>query len=438
MTAPNVILLIFDDMTFEQLQRMPQFMKLGATGVNFLNAYVSTAICQVARMTLLSGQYSHNHGLIDNSATGYPIDHTTLLPAQLQAAGYQTGHVGKYLNSWNIANAIPAGWSDWHHINPQQYLGYSINDNGVTTTPPDYNTTLTTNRAVAFINAATQPFFLQIGYMAPHFDSPSVDFLNATPDKSYSGVVPTSRSAPRPPSFNVTMGTPPAFMAHAAMDAPKIAEVDAFYRGSTEVLFSADQGIKAITAALAAAGKTNTVIIATSDNGFFRGEGRNPAQKVAPYLPDLRIPLIISGPSSLLAQNKVCTQITCHVDIAATIFALTGATPARALDGVSLAPLLSNPNGAALRNSLLLEWRGSVPGAGTGWGLDVPHCRTLLTPAYLYTSYDATGEEELYDLLVDPYQLVNLAGSVAYAGIRANMAARLSGLQACAGAACVI
>lgn len=436
MTAPNVILLIFDDMTFEQLQRMPQLMKLANTGVNFFNAFVSTAICQVARMTFLSGQYSHNHGLIDNSLTGYPIDHTTLLPARLQAAGYQTCHVGKYLNSWNIANPIPAGWSDWHHINPQQYLGYSINDNGVTTTPPDYNTTITTNRAVAFINAATQPFFLQVGYMAPHFDSPSVDFLNATPDKSYSGVVPTSKLAPRNPNFNVQMGTPPAYMAHAAMDSAKILEVDAFWRGSTEVLFSADQAIKAIMAALAS--KPNTVVIVTSDNGYFRGEGRDPAQKVAPYLNDVRIPLIIAGPSNLVAQGKVSTQITCHVDIAPTIFALSGATPGRPVDGVSLTPLLSNPNAAALRNYLLLEWRGSVPGAGTGWGLDVPHCRTLLSPSFSYTSYDATGEEELYDLVADPFQLTNLAGVAAYAGKRANMAAQLAALQACAGAACVV
>lgn len=437
MTAPNIVFIVFDDMTFEQLQRMPQFMKLGLTGVNFLNAYVSTAICQVARMTFLTGQYSHNHGLVDNSSTGYPINHATMLPSRMQAAGYKTCHVGKYLNSYDIS-VIPAGWDEWHAINPQQYFGYSINDNGVTTSPPDYNTTITTNRAVSFIGSATQPFFMQVAYMAPHFDSPSVDFLNATPDKSYSGIVPTSKSAPRNPNFNVTMGTPPAYMAHAAMDAPKIAEVDAFYRGSTEVLFSADQGIKEIVAALAAAGNTNTVIIATSDNGFMRGEGRDPSQKVVPYLPDLRIPLIISGPAGIVSQNQICQQMTCHVDIAVTIYALSGATSTRALDGVSLAPLLTNPNGPALRNYLLLEWRGSAPGEGTGWALDVPHCRTLLSPAYLYTSYDATGEVELYDLASDPFQLANQAGVPAYAIVQSTLASRLSAAQSCVGTSCVL
>lgn len=436
MTAPNIILIIFDDMTFEQLQRMPQFMKLGLTGVMFTNAFVSTAICQPARMTLLTGQYSHNNGIVDNSTTGYPPDHSTMLPARMQAAGYQTCHVGKYLNSYNIS-VIPTGWNEWHAINPQQYFGYSINDNGVTTSPPDYNTTITTARAVSYINTATQPFFMQVAYMAPHFDTPSVDFLNATPDAAYSGVVPTARLSPRNTNFNVQMGTPPAYMAHAIMDSAKINEIDAFWRGSTEVLFSADQGIAAIQAALIAAGKTNTVVMVTSDNGYMRGEGRDPAEKLVPYMPDVRIPFIVSGPSNLVAQNKVCSQLVSHVDISATIMALGGATATRVQDGVSLTPLLTTPSGPAIRNYLMLEWRGLAVGVGTGWALDVPDNRTIVTNGYFYTFYDATGETELYDLRVDPYQLVNVAGLPAYADIQANLASRLNTLKTCAGSNCI-
>lgn len=435
MTAPNIALLIFDDMTFEQLQRMPQFMRLALTGVNFLNAYASTAICQVARATFLTGQYSHNHGIIDNTVLASGLDHSTMLAARLQTAGYRTCHVGKYLNTQDINN-IPTGWNDWHHTNPQQYFGYSLNDNGVITTPPDYHTTICNTRALSFINSTTEPFFLQIGYKVPHFDQPSVDFLNATPEAKYAGVVPTSRLSPRNPNFNVVMGTPPAYLNHAAMDTAKIAEIDAFWRGSTEALFTGDQSIAAVMAALAS--KPNTVVIATSDNGYFRGEGRDPAQKVVPYLPALQIPLIISGPSNLVAHGSVCPQLVCHIDIAATIYALTGVASTRTLDGISLAPFLLNPLAPAQRNYLMLEWRGTVAGGGTGWGDDVPHCRTLISKTYSYTFYDATGEKELYSLVRDPYQITNLVNIPAYAGVVSEFDNRLASLQSCTGSSCTV
>lgn len=440
MTAPNIVLFVFDDCSFENLQRMPQLAKLGLTGINFLNAYSNTPLCQPARVTLLSGQYSHNHGVLDNDLTGFPLDHTTLLARRLQLAGYKTSHVGKYFNSWPIASAIPSGWNDWHQMT-EMYAGYQINDNGVVTTAgaslAEYNTNACTNRALTFMAGATQPFFLQVAYKAPHPEQSLGGWPAIVPDPRYSGVTPGSRTAPRNPNFNVAMGTPPAYMAHAAMSGGDITNVDAFYRGQTEAMYSADRSIQAIVAAAPA----NTVFIVTSDHGFMRGEGIDPQSKMVPYLQDLHIPFIVSGPSSLVAQGKVCSRLVSHVDITATIYALSGATSARVADGISMAPLLANPSGAALRNSLLLEFLGTsgypTANSGSGWLVKVPAWSSILTASFLYTRY-ATAEEELYDLVADPYQLANLAGVAAYAGKRANMAAQLTAMQACAGAACVV
>lgn len=442
MSQPNIILLVFDDMTVEQMQRMPNLMKLGLTGVEFSKAYANTAICQTARMTFMTGQYSHNHGLVDNSLTGYPIDPTTMVAARLQAAGYQTSHIGKFLNSWDTTNpAVPAGWTDWHDTSALGYYSYPVNDNGVTSTRgtalSDYQTTVCQTFAKSFIASATQPFYMQVGFKAPHFETPGIDFMNADPAPSYTGVVKTSEQAPRNPNFNVQMGTPPAYMAHAAMDASKIAEIDSFYRGSTEMLFSADQAIAAITAALVSAGKTNTVIIVTSDNGYFRGEGRNPAGKVAPYLPALSVPLIISGPSTFVAQNKICNQLVSHVDIAQTIYGLSGAISTRTVDGLSLTSLMLNPTQSPARNYLLLEWKGDPTAILTGWSTGIPDCQVILSQRYLYNTY-TTGETELFDLFVDPYMLTNVASQHSYQTDSNFLAGVASQLKNCSGTSCVV
>lgn len=441
MTKPNIILVVFDDITIEQLQRMPQLMKLANTGVSFSNCISVTPLCQPARMTLLSGQMSHNHHAYDN--TGVPLssfDHPTLIPKQVQVAGYKTCHIGKYTNSGLVTEPIPEGWDDWHAISPQKYFGYSINDNGVTTvkgsTINDYYTTVCRDRALAFIASTTQPFFMQLCFKAPHFDQPSADWLNTTPSPEYAGVVGT-KQAPRNPNFNVNMGTPPAYMAHADMDGAKIARVDNFYSRSTEVLISADNALRSISAALVAAGKTNTVVIATADHGYMRGEGKDPAGKNVPYLPSMRVPCTISGPVEFVAQNKTCTELVNQADIAATIVALSGATPLRTLDGAPLTGLMLNPLAGALRNYLLLEWLPPIEATGgaTGWFVPIPVYRGLMSKRYLYVVY-STGEEELYDLVDDPHQLQNIVAL--NRGVASSMAAITSRSANCVGAACML
>lgn len=443
MSQPNILLLIFDDMSVDQIERMPNVMKLAKTGVNFLNAFANTAICQPARVTIGTGQYSHNHGITGNTVLTNTLDQTTMLASRLQAAGYQTSFIGKYFNTWDNT-VIPPGWTDWHHTSSVGYYNYPTNDNGVVssrgTARTDYQTTVCSTFAQSFIASATQPFFMQVGFKAPHFDTPTTDYLNATPDASYTGVVPTSKLSARNPNFNVLTSSLPGYMQHAAMDSSKINEIDAFWRGSTEELFSADQAVGAIVAALIAAGKTNTVIIIVSDNGYFRGEDRNPSQKVAPYLAALRVPLIIAGLSSFVAQGHTCSQLVSHIDLTATIFELSGATPSvtRPLDGLSMTSIMLNPETTtSFRSYLLSEFLGTDGSGFTGWNATIPVCSTLISSSYLYTSY-LTGEVELYSTLTDPYQLTNLAGLKAYQSVQTDMDTKLNSIKNCSGTSCNI
>ena len=102
----------------------------------------------------------------------------------LQAAGYRTMHVGRYLNGYDFRDGIPAGYTDWYgspHANAFNYANWKVNENGVLRSypqperPDDYQTDQSTRRAVGLIEDAApsaQPFYMSLWYVAPHRGGP--------------------------------------------------------------------------------------------------------------------------------------------------------------------------------------------------------------------------------------------------------------------------
>ena len=110
--------------------------------------------------------------------------HSNTLPAWLRAAGYHTVHVGKYLNGYGRARPteIPAGWAEWYgSTDPSTYsfYNYRLNENGRLVTygtgAANYQTDVYGRKAVELIRRhapSTQPFFLSVGFLAPHSGGP--------------------------------------------------------------------------------------------------------------------------------------------------------------------------------------------------------------------------------------------------------------------------
>ena len=135
---PNVVVIMTDDQTAATVPMMPQLNALiGSEGTNFEQAIASFPLCCPSRATNLTGQYAHNHGVLHNSGLfgGFRmLDHTNTLPVWLQAAGYRTMHVGRYLNGYQYSDGIPAGYTDWYgspHANAFNYTNWKVNENGV-------------------------------------------------------------------------------------------------------------------------------------------------------------------------------------------------------------------------------------------------------------------------------------------------------------------
>ena len=232
-----------------------------------------------------------------------------------------------------------------------------------------------------------------------------------------------SRSRGRPSFNEANVSDKPVGIRNRPLLGPqRIRQIRESYQQRLESLLAVDEAVARLVEALRRARDLDdTLIIFTSDNGFFHGEHRVPTGKLLPYEPSIRVPLIMRGPG--IPAGRRVHQRVANIDLAPTIVDAAGATPGRIMDGRSLLPVIAQPN-VSLRRDLLIE-RG--PGVGTFTAVRAPN--------YFYAEY-GNGEQELYDLARDPYQLRSRHTDPAYAAIRESLAERLAHLRACSGLAC--
>jgi len=437
-----------DDQTLESLRVMGKTRALiGARGATFTNAFVSFSLCCPSRSTLLTGQYAHNHGVLGNTPPdgGYAkLDGTKTLPVWLQKAGYTTTHIGKYLNGYGTKNPteIPPGWSEWHgSVDPStyKYYGYTLNENGSLVTygtdAASYSTDVYARIAGDVIRRRAPeagPFYLSVAFLAPHAGGPTTKDDPkgiATPDPAprHRNLF-ASEQLPSPPSFNEADVTdkPASMRSRKKLTATEVAGIRENYRQRLESLLAVDEAVESITNALAASGELErTLVVFTSDNGYFHGEHRVPQGKVLPYEPSIRVPLLMAGPGVPVGRNV--DQHVSNIDLAPTLVAASRALPDRVMDGRSLWPLMTDDN-LELGRDLLVE-RGPGPAAS--------RFSAIRSQGWMYAEY-GNGDRELYDLRNDPDQLVSLHASAAHAPLIAALGERLKRLQTCAGPTCYV
>jgi arylsulfatase A-like enzyme len=157
--------------------------------VRYSHAYAPTPLCCPARATILTGQYAHNTGVLDNSSTGTfaggftSFNDRRTVATELDDAGVTTGYIGKYLNGYS-SRYVPPGWDMWmagvhgqyryrdttRYNRLWSYQGKTVyNVNGTYVTKRGYETHVQTNMATRFIRThADEQFFLELNWLAPH------------------------------------------------------------------------------------------------------------------------------------------------------------------------------------------------------------------------------------------------------------------------------
>jgi arylsulfatase A-like enzyme len=452
-TSPNIILILTDDLDAQSVVFMPHVQALlSAHGTTFSRFYVTDSLCCPSRSSILRGQYLHNHGVLSNQPPSggfqqfYALgNETSTVGTWLQAAGYHTALLGKYLNDYPTSVAqthVPPGWDRW--ASPVDNIGYSgylyvLNENGSLVPygrqPSDYFTDVIASKANAFILDALelgQPFFLYVATYAPH--------QPATPAPRNKGMF-VGAIAPRTPSFDEEdVSDKPNYISNLGRLTPvQVAQLDELYRRRIESLQAVDEMVDGLVATLASAGQlTNTYIFFSSDNGFHLGQHRMQEGKQTPYEEDIHVPLIVRGPG--VPPNRRVDHLAVEIDLAPTFAELAGAALPDFVDGRSLVPLLRglSPDRAGWRQCLLLEhYAGSSEPFEPGpirQIVSVPSYKGLRCRDHSYVEY-STGERELYDLIQDPNQLTNIYPTVPSALV-AQQSDRLAELAGCQGAGC--
>jgi N-acetylglucosamine-6-sulfatase len=457
---PNFLVVVTDDQTLEQMRAMPKTERLiGRKGTTFTNAVVTTPQCCPSRATHLTGQYGHNHGVLSNKH-GYSalVEPGNVLPVWLQRAGYTTAHLGKFLNGYEKAvgpiTEVAPGWDEWATLlKPRRYLDYELQVNGESVAygeeREDYLTNVLTERAkrlIRTLSAEDDPFYMQVDHYAPHDGSGDLSgecgkFTAAEPAGwSRYG----DKALPESESFNERdVSDKPIFIQrHDRFSKSGKRRIRSSYRCALASLESVDNGVKELMRELEDTGALeDTVVIFTSDNGYFYGEHRIPGSKNLPYEETIHVPLLVRMPKTLQGDTRIreVDHQVANIDLAPTILDLAEARPCsdescRTMDGRSLVPLLlGRPNFPDERAVVVELTQGkdtvkptlscAYQGLRTRQALYVEHTSV---PRPSDRECQEASEIELYDLRSDPFELENLGDDAAYAS-------RLDALRACAG-----
>lgn len=425
---PNVVFVLTDDLSWDLLPYMPNVQRLRQRGTTFTNYFVTDSLCCPSRASILTGQYPHDTGIFRNTGAdgGFLAFYANGLEQEtyattLQGAGYRTALMGKYLNQYSpgrIRTAlggpyIPPGWSDWVVTgNGYPGFGYRLTRNVRVVQhgfrAKDYLTNVLTRRGLGFVGDAVEegaPFMLNLWTFAPH--------APATPAPRDRNRF-TSLTAPRGPAFDeADMTDKPGWLRdHSPLGDEQVARIDETFRQRVRAVQAVDRMVGRLQRRLRAAGVAdNTYIVFSSDNGYHLGQHRLTPGKLTAYDPDVRVPLVVTGPG--VPAGQTVDAMTENTDLCPTFAELAGVAAPPAADGRSLAPLLRGESVTDWRDAVLIEHHGNVSGASDP---DLPPAGSGNPPTYealrsrdaLYVEY-ADGERELYDLADDPDQLRNVA-----------------------------
>jgi arylsulfatase A-like enzyme len=437
---PNVVVVMTDDQEERSLQEMEIVRdRLANHGVTFTNSFSTFPLCCPSRVTFLTGQYAHNHGVRSNvppdggfaAFRGRGDDQT--LPVWLDEAGYRTAWVGKYLNGYDNTKRryIPPGWNQWFAPVDQtaaHMFNYTLNENGrfreYGDRPRDYQTDVYARTATRFIHqeaSNSRPFFLTLSTLAPHGESHRKGVLpNPRPaprhEKRYEGV-----PLPKSPSFNEADVSDKPYFVKRKLTRRERVQLRERYQDRLASLLSVDDAVGAVVRELNDSGELDeTLIVFTSDNGYLLGEHRL-VRKHWLYEESTQVPTVMRGPG--IPEGGTRAELVANIDLAPTILEAAGAQPrGREMDGLSLLPLAADPGAASQRDILFENNLGST---------------AIRTHRFMYAEHrrpDRAVQKELYDLEADRHQLESLHREPDYDDVEADLARRLNDLRSCAGA----
>jgi arylsulfatase A-like enzyme len=411
---PNIVVMMTDDQRFDYMScaghpflKTPNMDRIAKEGVRFTNMFVTNSLCAPSRATLMTGQYSHSHGVRDNLGAKLNAD-VPWMPDELRKAGYEVAFVGK--------SHVPGFFRDktWDY-----YFGFTGQGNYlkpvIAESGPDgkigpdkpyegWMDDVTTAKAIEWMKKdRKKPFVLFLFFKAPHraWQPP------ARYKELYADAV-----VKKPALWDDSgQGKPRAFLQAANMfgQYPDTKDYDNMVRDYSRCITGADDNVGKVLKALEDMKVLDTTaVMYTSDNGFFLGEWQR-FDKRFMHEASIRVPLMIRYPKRIPAET-LKHEMVLNVDIAPTLLDLAGAAPPKQMHGASVIPLAEvGEKAVKWRDAFLYEYF-EFPDASH----NVNKHRGVRTTKWKFIHYydppfNFNEEYELYDLEKDPEERVNLA-----------------------------
>jgi N-acetylglucosamine-6-sulfatase len=404
--------------------KTPAMDKMAREGAYFKNAFVTTSLCSPSRASILTGQYSHVHTIIDNVAPA--PSNLVYFPQYLKQAGYQTAFLGKW-HMGDDSDAPRPGFDHWESfIGQGVYYNPTLNINGKQNAYKDstYITDLLTEHAIGWLNNRDKkkPFFMYLSHKAVH--------APLEPARRHKGMYANQKYT-LPATYYQTMNDD-----YKALKWPEWVKqqryswhgVDYLYHGHQdmqeivrtycETLKGVDESIESVFKYLKDNGlEQNTMVIYMGDNGFSWGE-HGLIDKRHFYEESVKVPFLVYAPS-LFKGGQTITKMVQNVDIAPTILELAGLKKPDYMPGYSVTQLLTGDT-SKWRDRIFYEYF---------WEYDFPMTPTVFgvrTNKYKYIRYNGIWDQnELYDIENDPNEMYNLIEKPEYQSITKDLAGQL-------------
>ena len=479
---PNILFIMTDDHTTQAMScyggnliETPNMDRIANEGIRFDNCYATNALSGPSRACILTGKFGHVNGFTDNASKFDGSQQT--FPKLLQAAGYKTAMVGK----WHLISE-PQGFDFWSVVSGQEeqgdYYSPEFVEMGEQITEPGYVTDVITDKALKFIDevADEAPFMVMLHQKAPHrnwmpspkhlgmfndtvFPEPETLFDDystrgdaaRTQDMSIANTLKNDWDLKLLTREEILAGGNRLYNVYTRMPeevqhkwdsvyAPRIAEYRSgklkgkelvrwkyqqFMRDYLATVMSVDDNIGRVLDHLEKIGELdNTIIVYTSDQGFFLGE-HGWFDKRFMYEECQRMPFIVRYPKSVKA-GSVTSAISMNIDFGPTFLDYAGVEVPADMQGRSLRPVLD------AEGKVPADWREAAyyhfyeypaeHSVKRHYGIRTADCKLI----HFYNDVD---QWEMYDMNADPKELNNIYDDPAYASKRAEMHALLEKVQ---------
>lgn len=463
---PNIVFIFSDDHAYQAISAYgdarklidtPNIDRIGKEGMRFDRCLVPNSICGPSRACVLTGKYNHLNGFVNNTNSRFDSSQVTF-PKLLKAGGYQTAVIGK----WHL-ESDPTGFDFWQ-ILPGQGVYYNpvMNRMGEKQKLTGYVTDLITDASLDWLKGRdkTKPFLLMCQHKAPHREwAPALRHLDHDGGRQYPepetlfddyegrGIAVRDQDMTLAETMNAKdnkLTAPPQ------LDPEQRKVWDQYYEPRNEAFRKAaptgkdlvrwkyqrylhdylgcirgvDESVGKVLQYLDDEGLSeNTIVIYSSDQGFFLGE-HGWFDKRWIFEESLRAPLLVRWPG-VTAPGSVSREIVSNIDFAETFLDAAGQPIPEEMQGRSLVSLLSGKTPADWRKSFYYQY----------FEFPTPHRVRphygVVTDRYKLVHFKGTPDAywELYDLNTDPREMRNVFGNAEYATTQAELEKELARLR---------